>query len=167
MQECSQSFLQLSGGDGYRLDRFAGQAAVDSRPFQIFEGSNDVLYDQIATTFLAELRAGPELSLADFLRRHKFTAKAAGRFSDLLDFKVEREPPQRNLVDLGKILARVVAGELLFDLEDSGYDATLTGNALEVLHLEVAGLAARRGGAKRVRIVEDYPGNGSWRKCPS
>ena len=46
MQEASQSLLQLVGAKGYRLDHIAGRATVDSRPFQIFEGSNDVLYQQ-------------------------------------------------------------------------------------------------------------------------
>ena len=48
MQDSSQSLLQLVGGKGYRLNHIAGRSTVDSRPFQIFEGSNDILYHQIA-----------------------------------------------------------------------------------------------------------------------
>ncbi|MDD2636951.1 MAG: acyl-CoA dehydrogenase family protein, partial [Bacteroidales bacterium] len=47
MQEAAQSFLQLVGAKGYRLDHLAGRSLVDSRPFQIFEGSNDILYQQV------------------------------------------------------------------------------------------------------------------------
>ena len=53
MQEAAQSLLQLVGAKGYRLDHIAGRAAVDSRPFQIFEGSNDVLYAQISEALWA------------------------------------------------------------------------------------------------------------------
>ena len=44
MHEASQSLLQLMGAKGYRLDHIAGRSTNDSRPFQIFEGSNDILY---------------------------------------------------------------------------------------------------------------------------
>src|SRR5690625_5979026 len=48
MHDASQSLLQLVGAKGYRLDHVAGRSLVDSRPFQIFEGSNDILYQQIS-----------------------------------------------------------------------------------------------------------------------
>ena len=50
MQSVAQSLLQLTGAIGYRRDHIAGRAVADSRPFQIFEGSNDVMYSQIAET---------------------------------------------------------------------------------------------------------------------
>ncbi len=41
------SASQLLGGESYRTDTYIGRATADLRPFRIFEGSNDVLYDAI------------------------------------------------------------------------------------------------------------------------
>jgi alkylation response protein AidB-like acyl-CoA dehydrogenase len=43
MQEAAQSATQLFGAAAYRLNHIAGRSILDSRPFQIFEGSNDIL----------------------------------------------------------------------------------------------------------------------------
>ena len=51
MQEASQSLLQLVGAKGFRLSHIAGRSIIDCRPFQIFEGSNDILYVQISEIF--------------------------------------------------------------------------------------------------------------------
>ena len=56
MHEAAQSFLQMSGAVGYRQDHLAGRSVTDSRPFQIFEGSNDVLYEQVADAVLKGMR---------------------------------------------------------------------------------------------------------------
>ncbi|MDZ7681548.1 MAG: acyl-CoA dehydrogenase family protein [Fodinibius sp.] len=56
MQQAAQSLLQLTGAKGYRLDHIAGRALIDSRPFQIFEGSNDILYQQISESVLKNMR---------------------------------------------------------------------------------------------------------------
>jgi len=42
MQSAAQNLLQLMGAKGYKLDHIAGRSLTDSRPFQIFEGSNDI-----------------------------------------------------------------------------------------------------------------------------
>src|SRR5690606_39125438 len=48
MQESAQLLVQLSGAQGYRTTHIGGRGIMDSRPFQIFEGSNEMLYSQIA-----------------------------------------------------------------------------------------------------------------------
>ena len=47
MQESSQTYTQLSGANGYRISNIGGRGIMDSRAFQIFEGSNEMLYTQI------------------------------------------------------------------------------------------------------------------------
>jgi len=95
-----------STAEGYRLDSVAGRAIIDSRPFQIFEGSNDVLYDQIAALFLGALNESGGGSLAAFLARHE-------RLSALGDSvgEIEELPLKRFLfVGNGALLgARLVA----------------------------------------------------------
>ncbi len=48
MQDAAQSLLQLVGAKAYKINHIAGRGTADSRPFQIFEGSNDILYAQIS-----------------------------------------------------------------------------------------------------------------------
>jgi alkylation response protein AidB-like acyl-CoA dehydrogenase len=52
MHDAAQSVLQLVGAKAYKLNHIAGRGTVDSRPFQIFEGSNDILYAQISEGLL-------------------------------------------------------------------------------------------------------------------
>ncbi|MBV5350204.1 acyl-CoA dehydrogenase, partial [bacterium] len=47
MQNAAQSLVQMVGAKAYRLSHIGGRGITDSRPFQIFEGSNDMLYSQI------------------------------------------------------------------------------------------------------------------------
>jgi hypothetical protein len=167
MQQSSQSLLQLSGAEGYRRDSVAGRATVDSRPFQIFEGSNDVLYDQIAAAFVGALKESGGGPLAPFLARHELSARGEPCFAGLLGFKVEGELPQRKAVDLGRILARVVAADFLVGLGEAGYDGRLVEGAIAALRAEVAALAAGYRDGPPARLVEDYGSGPSWQDCPA
>jgi alkylation response protein AidB-like acyl-CoA dehydrogenase len=56
MQQAAQSLTQLVGAKAYRQSHIAGRSITDSRPFQIFEGSNDILYAQISESFTKQMR---------------------------------------------------------------------------------------------------------------
>ncbi len=45
MAEAADAAVQLFASAAFKRDHLVGRAYVDSRPFQIFEGSNDVLHD--------------------------------------------------------------------------------------------------------------------------
>jgi alkylation response protein AidB-like acyl-CoA dehydrogenase len=70
LQLSAQSAVQLYGGQGFRKDHYVGKAFVDSRPFQIFEGSNDVLYEAIAAQLIGEARKLGFSTLGDTFARH-------------------------------------------------------------------------------------------------
>jgi alkylation response protein AidB-like acyl-CoA dehydrogenase len=162
MQQSAQSLLQLSGAEGYRLDALAGRALVDSRPFQIFEGSNDVLYDQVAAAFLGELGRSGGGSLAAFLGRHELTRRAADRFAALLDFEVAGAPSQRRAVDLGRVLARVAAADLVVGLGGAGYPPRLVDDALGVIQAEVAALVAGYRSGSSALVAGDLLSAAPW-----
>ena len=63
MHESAQSLLQLIGAKGYKLNHIAGRLVVDSRPFQIFEGSNDILYHQITESVLKMMKTAKQKSV--------------------------------------------------------------------------------------------------------
>src|SRR5690606_4961428 len=109
MHEAAQICLQLSGANGYRLDHIAGRSVVDSRPFQIFEGSNEMLYSQIAEGIAKLMRKSKEKNLLAFLKTYQSTMLAAPVFASLLNFNLTDDLKQRDMVTLGRIIARVVS----------------------------------------------------------
>ena len=162
MQQEAQSLLQLVGAKGYRLDHIAGRATVDSRPFQIFEGSNDVLYAQISESLLKVMRRSKEKNLFIFLKDYNLTRRAAEYFKDLLNFEVTLNLPQRKLVDLGRVLGRIISMELVLNLGDLGFRRDLINNGLTVLRQEIASLLNAYTLQHTVLAVEAYQENGSW-----
>jgi len=162
MQDASQSLLQLMGGKGYRLDHVAGRSVVDSRPFQIFEGSNDVLYQQISESVLKSMRQVKEKNLYTFLQDHDLTSRAVDYFSDSLDFEVDQPLPQRELVELGRVLGRVVTMDMVIELGDRGFRSDLISNGLQVFQKRVEALLASYQQGSPTSVVEDYVEGSAW-----
>jgi alkylation response protein AidB-like acyl-CoA dehydrogenase len=138
MQSAAQSLVQLVGAKGYRLDHFAGRALVDSRPFQIFEGSNDILYIQISETLLKQMKVQKETNLQHFLKGAELTRRAAERLEKLFDFVPDFSMSQRKLAELGRIFSRVVALNLVLGLEERGFDRELVAGSSSCLTREIA-----------------------------
>jgi len=162
MQQAAQSLLQLTGAKGYRLDHIAGRALIDSRPFQIFEGSNDILYQQISESVLKNMRKLKLKNLHKFLSEFKLTKRASDYFSDLLDFKIDHTLAQDRLVELGKILSRVISLEFTLRLGDKGFNKDLINNAIAVLKTDVERMVASFANEKAPSVVEDYEESSSW-----
>lgn len=136
MQESAQSLLQLVGAKGYKLNHVAGRAVVDSRPFQIFEGSNDILYHQIADSVLKLMKTSKEKSLYQFLRG--YSSLAAERLQDLVSFDIDIQFPQRKLVEFGQVISRIVSMDLVLSLEKKGFRKDLIDSALVSLKQEIS-----------------------------
>lgn len=117
MQESAQISLQLAGANGYRLDHIAGRAVVDSRPFQIFEGSNEMLYSQIADAVLRLMKKSKVSNLAHFLTGYVNTNESIGYFSKSLDFNLDYALSQRDTVTLGRMIARVICFQFVLQME--------------------------------------------------
>lgn len=162
MQDASQSLLQLVGAKGYRLNHVAGRSTVDSRPFQIFEGSNDILYQQISEAVLKKMRSVKETNLLTYLSSSDLTARAAGYFKDILSFEIDFSLQQRKLVDLGRVLGRMVSLQLVLDLGDRGFRKELIDGAVAVLRQDVAGLLSTYRNAHDKDVVDEYGSESSW-----
>ena len=162
MQEASQSLLQLVGAKGYRLDHIAGRATVDSRPFQIFEGSNDILYEQLAEAVLKLMRRADEPHLGTFLRRFDLGAKASEHVAHLVDVRIEPDMVQRHVVDFGRVIGRIITMELIIDLGARGFRQDLISGALEQFRVEVASLCAVFQADARTKPVEERVAGAGW-----
>lgn len=162
MQQAAQSLLQLTGAKGYRLDHIAGRALIDSRPFQIFEGSNDILYQQISESVLKKMRKLKLENLYRFLSDFSLTSRASDYFSDILDFKINQQLAQDRLVELGRILSRVISLEFTLRLGDNGFNQQLIQNAIGTLEVEVEQMVTSFISNKTPDVVEDYEESSSW-----
>lgn len=162
MHEASQSLMQLVGAKGYRLDHIAGRSMVDSRPFQIFEGSNDILYQQITASVLKLMKRSKESNLYQFLKGYSLTRHSADYFKDITDFEVNHKMAQRKLVQLGKALSRMVSMDMVFKLGDSGFNSEMISNSLKVVRNEIKTLIASYTNNEEAGVVDDYEDSGSW-----
>ncbi len=138
MQDTAQSYLQLAGAKGYRLDDFAGRAVVDSRPFQIFEGSNDILYAQIGESLVKMMKAAKDHNLYRFLKNFDLTQRASEELKPLLGLSIDTTMSQRKFVELGLLLSRIIAMDMVLQLSERGFDRQLIDSALVWVNQEIS-----------------------------
>jgi len=164
MQECSQLLVQLSGANGYRISHIGGRGIMDSRPFQIFEGSNEMLYAQIAEMITRAMKKQKQLHLFDFLKELALTSEACLHFKNDLNFTISQVLSQRKLVDLGKILARIICISYVLDLDKKGFRNDLVQNCIDTMRQEIAALMSSFKFDNTVQVVEEYAEQSSWLK---
>jgi alkylation response protein AidB-like acyl-CoA dehydrogenase len=162
MQRASQSLLQLKGAMGYRIDDIAGRATVDSRPFQIFEGANDILYQQISEAVLKQMRRAKQSNLGAFLSEFELTSDAAGYFKNTLDFSVDMSLPQRKLVDLGQAISRIASMNMTLQMGERVFRADLIQQSLEVLKAETEAFLTNLRQSATPDVVMEYQGESAW-----
>ncbi len=162
MQDAAQSLLQLTGAQGYRRDQIAGRAVADSRPFQIFEGSNDVMYSQIADTVLREMKKKKETNLYTFLSQFDLTEKIATLYKQTLDLHLDIDSLQRTRVTLGKIIARLITAEFTFDLAEAGFRKDLIDNAIGVLGNTLRQQVSSFNQFRSITVIEEYQDGSDW-----
>ena len=137
MQAASQHLLQLVGAKGYRLDHIAGRAVVDSRPFQIFEGSNDILYQQITESILKLMRGAKETNLYQFCSTHPLMNHVSERLHKTLDFEINSQMAQRKLVSLGQAMGRLITLNMTIEMGAKGYESGMIQQTIEVMESEI------------------------------
>jgi alkylation response protein AidB-like acyl-CoA dehydrogenase len=162
MQEASQSLMQLVGAAGYRLNHIAGRAVVDSRPYQIFEGSNDILYQQISESVLKMMRKAKIENLYQFLSSYELSNLASERLRKLIDFNLDPKLAQRKLVQFGEIISRIVTMQMVIQLGEKGFRSDLISNALKTISFEIEGLMASVRAEYSTDVVADYEDSSSW-----
>ncbi len=163
MQECAQSLLQLAGAKGYKLDHIAGKSVVDSRPFQIFEGSNDILYQQVTESVIKAMRRSKITNLYEYLSSYELSEEASKYLKKTLDFNVDYSLSQRKLVELGKALSRVFSMNIVMNLGNKGFHSDLVNNAIDHLKQEVYQFVSSYNGKLETAVVVDYHDKGDWK----
>ncbi len=162
MQEAAQTLVQLSGAKGYRLSHIGGRGIVDSRPFQIFEGANEMLYTQISEMIIKLMKKKKEFNLFQFLKNFDLTSKASEFFKKQTDFSLNTDLPQRKLVDLGKAIGRIVSAGLVIDLAEKGFRKDLIENCLSSLQQDISNIIYSYHNNSTISSVDDYQDGSSW-----
>ncbi len=162
MHDAAQSLLQLIGAKAYQLNHIAGRGTVDSRPFQIFEGSNDILYSQITDGLYKLMKRAKENNLFQFFKGFDLTNRASEYIKDLVNFNLDFEMPQRKMVEMGKITGRIISLNLVLDLTEKGFRKDLADNSIKVLQQEISKLMAGFSIKGQTQVVEEYEENSSW-----
>lgn len=162
MQEAAQILVQLSGGKGYRISHIGGRGIMDSRPFQIFEGSNEMLYTQISEGILKDMKKKKTDHVGEYLKQNSLTAEAAKIYSENLNFSLDISLSQRKMIDLGKVLARIIIVNDLVELSNKGFNPKLIDHAIEMTRQEIVSLLASMHHHKDVKPLEDYSEKSDW-----
>jgi hypothetical protein len=164
MQESAQSLLQLVGAKGYKLDHISGRGTVDSRPFQIFEGSNDILNVQIAESLLKGMKNTKEKNLYRYLKTQESFSKAAESLKVLINLDIVNHLSQRKQYTLGHLVANVFALNLVLDLGEKGFRNDLIESAITFLQMEVSNLLNGFQFGNDIQLIDDYEEKGYWRE---
>lgn len=162
MQESAQLLVQVSGANGYRISHIGGRGIMDSRPFQIFEGSNEMLYTQIAEMITRAMKKGKQSNVYEYLKELTLTSQACEYYKKDLNFELSATLTQRKMVDLGKIFARVICTEYVLQLQQKGFRKDLVENSIRMIQQEVAGLISAYHFDNTVGVIDDYSENSSW-----
>lgn len=162
MQESAQNLFQLVGAKGYKLNHIAGRAIVDSRPFQVFEGSNDILYAQISESVVRLMKQAKETNLYRFLKGFKLTGMSAEHLKEMVNFDLNPQQPQRKLVELGKVLGRIISMEMVIEIGNRGFNQEMITNAMEFLRQEVSSTLNSWSMNTRAMVTVDYSDKSHW-----
>ena len=162
MQESAQMSLQLSGANGYRLDHYAGRAVVDSRPFQIFEGSNEMLYTQIAEGIIKLMKKSKETNLLTFLKTYKNANISADYFKKHLDISIDGTFIQRDLVTIGRMIARTLCFQFVLQME--GFNAELVEITRQHVAMDLSMYSGQLASNNQANPLLEYEDQADWSK---
>src|SRR5690606_23947158 len=162
MQESAQLLVQLSGANGYRMTHVGGRGIMDSRPFQIFEGSNEMLYSQIADMIVRAMRKQKQTNLYDYLKEFELTSVSSEYFKKELNFSLSSSLSQRKLVDLGKIIGRIVCIGDVLELQEKGFRKDLVDSCILTVQQEGSTLFSSFHFDNTAQVVADYSEGSTW-----
>jgi alkylation response protein AidB-like acyl-CoA dehydrogenase len=153
LQMSAQSAVQLYGGHGFRKDHFVGKAFVDTRPFQIFEGSNDVLYEAIAAQLIGEARKLSLGTLGETLARHPDLPPPTIPDDTIRKLSMQLDDSQVDRILFGKIISRYAVIGIIQRAATSVSPELLQG-AVTFLQAECEAFQNERNSRFRCRFID-------------
>jgi len=163
MQSSAQTLTQLMGAEGYKIKSLGSRGIMDSRPFQIFEGPNELLYSQISEAISKDCQRKKSNTLFDYLSDFDLTNQSAQLFKEETSFAADRNQDQRKHVILGKILSRVITTQFVLELEGDGFNKGLIQNAVDSMVIEVKNLYSSLKNGNQLKPIESFQEKSSWK----
>jgi alkylation response protein AidB-like acyl-CoA dehydrogenase len=141
MLSAAHHYQQLVGGEGYRSGsptNISAQGFLDARVFTIFDGTNDLLSQQLTEYCLARLGGR---SLRGFLADWPLTAAGVRSHHPDLRF-LDRELRQEHLVLAGRVIAYLFAiNQVMVWAAETHADPARVRTAIEFLKTDIARVA--------------------------
>lgn len=162
MQDSAQILMQLQGGKGYHIKSLGSRAILDSRPFQIFEGPNDMLFTQLAEMVIKKMNKAKEMNMLDFMKSYELSSSAAKLFEATINVTLQKALPQRKLVLLGRSMAKVILAHHVISLGDSGFNSGMIDNCIDRLRCDVSNLMNSYKDQLNNKPVEDCNTSSAW-----
>jgi len=162
MQDSAQTLMQLQGGKGYLIKSLGSRAILDSRPFQIFEGPNDMLFTQLAEMVFKLMFKSKTFNLLDFMSTYELSKNAATSFKDSINVHLEKGMSQRKLVVLGRAMAKIILAHHVVNMNDSGFNQGLVDNCIDRLRMDVSNLMNTFQNQSSNLPTEGYSEKSSW-----
>lgn len=120
MQTAADSALQIFASAGYKRNHLVGRAYVDTRPFQIFEGSNDVLDENSYEAIVDRHGRCDGAALEEEFQRYGLSLAGDLPAGALELFEGKEELSQRQKVQLGRMISWIFALSLLQGTDGNG-----------------------------------------------
>ena len=121
-----------------------------------------MLYTQIGEAVLKLMKRGKVPNFHEFLKQYPLTTRAVEHFSNSLNFTVEGPLPQRKILDLGKVISRIVSAQQVIDLGAKGFRPDLINDCLLNLKHDVSQLLCSYSNHNTVEPKIEYLDNSSW-----
>lgn len=162
MNEAANICVQLFGSKAYKTDHIAGRGIMDSRPFQIFEGANEMLYSQISEMLAKQMKRKKLKNFYDFVKDSDQCNRIADRFKNMLQFELPSSMVQRQSVTLGKIMARLVSLQYVFKMVEKGFREDLYENCVKHMEMDVKKLLSNLISFNDAAPILDYSEQSDW-----
>ncbi len=162
MQDSAQTLMQLQGGKGYHIKSLGSRSILDTRPFQIFEGPNDMLYTQLTEMVFKKMFKAKIFNLLEFLKTYTFSSEAATLFKSYINFNLDKGMPQRKLVLLGRAIAKIIMSHHIIKMGAAGFNKDLVDKSIDRLRTDVSNLINTFQKQVMNLPTENYNANSSW-----
>ncbi|MNL57342.1 hypothetical protein D3C87_1808940 [compost metagenome] len=126
-----------------------------------------MLYTQIAEAIAKLMRKSKENNLLSFLKQYKGTELAAPFFSEILNFNLPDQPKQREMMTLGRMIARVVCYQYVLLINNAGFNDKMTEITRQHIKMDLAMFAGQLHSNNTADPLMDYEENADWMKFAS
>jgi hypothetical protein len=108
------------------------------------------------------MKQAKESNLFQFLKNYSLTGKSAEHSKEILNFNLDTQLPQRKLVELGKVLSRIVSMEMVIDLGLKGFNPELIANSITMMKQELNNLMSSYSFSNTTLVLADYRDDSHW-----